>query len=653
MSAMRLVGFFSCVMTCLALTACGRGPHRSVHVSVGSLDPAALRWSGRPVTSAAIRGDEVWLEVPLDAPSRDAALVLEHPEACPAEVAITRGAEPIVAELRELFTVPTDLPQLGFGQPFSIQARPHCREAMLARVEWTAEGVDGPIAVEMNGYRVRGRTKPLDESVRIPPFGIVPLSPRTRSLATLRATLTLPGRAPFVRTVHVSAMPRASGLPSLPLGGAVLLAGGPFEVRESAPEARSRPSPLDERGLSIFVPDTDGRWTLVNDRGQELSLRVGRHDDAPLDCGRPECHANAGQHAVDSAMTHAFFRQYTVEGLGVAASCTIGCHTTGENGLHDGGYRDIATWLGYDDHRLVDGWERMPRELRRFAGVGCSACHGPAEIPEPMARWAVLRVDVCAVCHDAPPRYGHVAAWRTQAMSRSDADPRTHTGACATCHTTDGFLDMLGARENVSPPPSDQRPIGITCQACHSVHDEQRRLDGLVRRFPRPAALEAAGHPGQSSEVCWSCHAPREGEALPSATTAALVLGLGARSVTDVAAPHAGLEETCVGCHRGGPAELERGRGHAFGVDAQACVSCHADGAPRDPSIAERARRLAASLDLSSEHVDGGTELDALRYDLALVLRDPAPDAHGGRFARAILDRVEASLARAPAPPGP
>jgi hypothetical protein len=35
----------------------------------------------------------------------------------------------------------------------------------------------------------------------------------------------------------------------------------------------------------------------------------------------------------------------------------------------------------------------MPRELRRTSGVGCIACHGPAAIPEPAARYLVLRAE--------------------------------------------------------------------------------------------------------------------------------------------------------------------------------------------------------------------------------------------------------------------
>jgi hypothetical protein len=147
---------------------------------------------------------------------------------------------------------------------------------------------------------------------------------------------------------------------------------------------------------------------LKDDAGHALSVQSGRYDQMPLDCGRSDCHAAIAQSAADSPMTQAL-----ASDLGGCHSlekpeCATACHATGEPGTDDGGFQHVAASLGLP--ALPSEYEELPTPLRRLSGVGCMACHGAAAIPEPSARWAVLRSDVCAVCHDAAPRYGHVQA---------------------------------------------------------------------------------------------------------------------------------------------------------------------------------------------------------------------------------------------------
>jgi hypothetical protein len=127
-------------------------------------------------------------------------------------------------------------------------------------------------------------------------------------------------------------------------------------------------------------------------------------------------------------------------GLGAdyVPECAIACHAVGEPGLADGGFVNVARALGYllPHHPEPDPWPGVPRALRRLAGVGCTACHGPAAIPEPESRWAILRSDVCAFCHDAPPRYRHVQAWRSSKMATPSqaALSRERSAGCDGCH---------------------------------------------------------------------------------------------------------------------------------------------------------------------------------------------------------------------------
>src|SRR5260221_3990422 len=150
--------------------------------------------------------------------------------------------------------------------------------------------------------------------------------------------------------------------------------------------------------------------------------------------------------------------------------CSVGCHATGEPGTHDGGFLDVAAELREPTPFEPSPFEHvhdigdLPRPLRRLGSVGCLACHGPGALPEADARWSILRTDVCAYCHDAPPRYGHVEGWRASAMARADRGQETGSrSTCVGCHTTWGFLERVGgSREAAARRPPDQgRAIGI------------------------------------------------------------------------------------------------------------------------------------------------------------------------------------------------
>ncbi len=298
-------------------------------------------------------------------------------------------------------------------------------------------------------------------------------------------------------------------------------------------------------------------------------------------------------------------------------------------------------------------WQALPRDLHRLGGVGCLACHGPGAIPEASARWSVLRADVCAVCHDAPPRYGHVAAWRGTAMARADANPRARSErACARCHTTAGFLATVSTPER---QPVDRRtpegvgPVGISCSACHAVHDPKRpqAARALLRDTPVPAMLS-----GTPANVCLPCHTPDAADARPSASAAAVWLGRGgldpATGAPLTGAPlHAGIAGGCVGCHRAGPDDVERGAGHGFRAPASVCTPCHGQ-ARMTSDVRARAGELWRSLRKqepptpahadATVNVDRRTPLGRAAWNVLLVLEDRGAGAHNARYARALLD---------------
>ncbi len=568
---------------------------------------------------------------------------------------------------------------VGFERPFSITARVTCAGVGRGRIAWRqiAGASLRELATTDDGFGVTGRGPGFANAHPGPlPWGVVPISPRTRGEVTLEALWTDGGGHRRRREVQIAAAPRARGLSNTAIGTRVYLGGDGWRLMAVPPSSRAT---LDlPPGPASLIPDLAGDYRLADARGRELVLRAGRYDEAPLDCGRAGCHAAITEDAARSPMTTVLAR-----GLGPIAGssgpafgpdypgCALACHATGEIGPSDGGFTDVARELGVPADR-PQRWEELPRALRRLGGVGCLACHGPAALPPPTARWSVLRTDVCAVCHDAPPRYGHVAAWQATAMAHADRDTRARSDrGCAGCHTTSGFLAATGARAD-RRPPAEAEPIGITCAACHAVHaHETGGPPGALLRAPPPPPLLAriTGDPRVAvdprSAVCLPCHTPDLEAPLPSASAAALWLGRGGFDPASGqplvgGAVHAGARGGCVACHRGGPEELARGAGHRFAATPATCSPCHTKPVP-PTDLAARARRLwdtwqqvagpsasgSAPAHAGALRLDRGTPLGRAAWDVLLVLEDPGADAHNARYARALLAAAEPAIAQA------
>ena len=683
---------------CVVLLACGPPADRDLAWIVIVAPP------GVDLTDATVTPEMTGVRRVLLAPGRwsfgvprvalSRGMTLNAAGVCPA----TLDTDTERVELAPWLEAPP-MPALGWGSPFRIEVRPGCREATAGGIEWRHVGgiAPGELSTDRNGFVVTGRAARFEEAFDgDAPWGVVPLSPRTRGESMLEGVWTGEGRPVARLRIRIAAAPRATGLPSVPLGARVDLGGDGWRLVD-----RPRGSSAElvtGLGRTALVPDTVGTWQLRDEHDRELLLRAGRYDDTPLDCGRPDCHAPEATAVLSSPMTSVFARGLE-GGLGsdYDPSCAIGCHTVGEPGVPDGGFAHVLHTGGFalptSPH---DGaWDALPVALQRLAGVGCVACHGPGAIPAPESRWAIVRSDVCAICHDAPPRYGHVVAWRGSAMSRSDEDPRTRAVGCRDCHTTLGFLARIGVREvgagstgmagalaagavpdagSTGQPmePAARHddvqasvgPIGIACAACHAPHGEHVGV-ALLRRVPLPSTVASA--PDQSL-VCTACHAETSDEtatALPRASAATLLFA--------TSADHRSVEAGCIGCHRAGPAEgapLERGTAHAFAVDAGACASCHeGEPSPLDRAaaasteLATRARELFDALVargvVRASPADRDTDpLHAQRPELrspahplagaarnvTLVLEDPAAGAHAPAHARRLLDEAAAAL---------
>lgn len=559
------------------------------------------------------------------------------PDACPIEVPLG-DARP--GEVRQVTVSPWlsvaggDLVQLGFDAPFTVTLVPGCREALAEKVEWSPTS----LRVEQNGFVVHGRTPPLSAPT---PWGIVPLSPRTKGELVLTAK-----SAGHTLTLRASAAARASGLPSVAVSQRVLLGGSGWRVRERAKDGKAEVTALGQ--LSAFQPDARGRWVLEDGDKRELSLVAGTHSETLLDCGRTDCHPSATETVKSSRMTHVFERGLRGQLVKYDAACALPCHTAGEPGLADGGFAQVARELGMSGRFELhpEAWNELPRPLRRLGGVTCTACHGPGAIPEPAARWAVLRSDVCATCHDAPPRYGHVAAWNGTRMASADRDPRARREpACRGCHTTAGFLARIGVREDAGLP-SPELELGIGCAACHAPHGAHQDR-ALVRALPAPAGLTLPDS-ARPSRICVECHGGTDGSA------ATLLWGHGAPGA------HAAVAKGCLGCHAGAPATAEaRGGSHSFRIERARCSAggCHAEGVPDvDAKLRERSKAARTALGLGLDpkrplHAStlpappAGAKKEAL--EIARVLdSDPAAAVHDAKRTRALLARLDELLGK-------
>lgn len=618
--------------------------------------------------------------------ARTGEVRVEIPGACPLIVPsseLTPGTAKHRTLVRRLEVQPPPHPRdLGYDTPFVLKAVQTCPPSSGATVTWRQ--VAGPalhdVRTDASGLRFEARTASLrDVALEPPARGIVPISQRTSAAIVVEAQWSpAPGdaSAPVRSRVDLASASRAHGLPNVGVDEGVLLAGSGWAIAGAPHDASAT---LQHSGaLTRLIPDVAGSWILHDAEGRTLSLRAGRYDETPLDCGRSSCHGPIADAVQTSAMTTAL-RRFTGDDDRAPGdvACALACHATGQPGTHDGGFTDVMKGL---DVRVA--WSSLPRAARRLGGVTCLGCHGPSAIPESSARWAILRADVCATCHDAPPTYGHVAGWRSSRMARSDADSQTRTDAtCALCHTTSGFLASLSEGSDNRAPPPDVEPIGIACAACHAPHDTHAArgaasADHLLRDVVLPEPLVGLSLPGRT-RICVRCHAPLAsfasapagGTLSPPASAATIWLGRGGvdpqtGAPIDAPSVHGAVDGGCIGCHCTGPSDLERGANHGFKVDVSKCATCHPGTVPdsatighdlheqaaavlaklvamKPPASKDRPRHAAAFM-LSDDRIGRAI------YDALLVLEDPAAAAHNAPFARALIQAARSAQGGAP-----
>ena len=152
-------------------------------------------------------------------------------------------------------------------------------------------------------------------------------------------------------------------MPSLGSGTRVLLAGGPYALRERPPESSAELATTTEArdpsgsalSLTALVLDRAGAFVLEEPGGETLTLRAGGHATTPLDCGRSECHAAAASAADASPMTHAL--AHDLASAMDDPSCALACHAVGEPGDVAARYRRLAREIRHPQPAVLGVFE--------------------------------------------------------------------------------------------------------------------------------------------------------------------------------------------------------------------------------------------------------------------------------------------------------
>lgn len=171
-----------------------------------------------------------------------------------------------------------------------------------------------------------------------------------------------------------------------------------------------------------------------------------------------------------------------------------------------------------------------------------------------------LSASMCGRCHQGK-HYSTYEEWNISRHASALKTVRNDTRAqdsCMKCHS----VEWITAGEH-KKPTLDQVTLGLTCEACHNVHDSK---NGKMLR-------------DQKNKLCGSCHNMDEenpGSAAfhPSSEMRRSIGGVD--TDTYIYQPNAGCED----CHRysrefNESMKLDAITGHTFKIDFRVCLKCH------------------------------------------------------------------------------
>ncbi|MBU1014250.1 MAG: ammonia-forming cytochrome c nitrite reductase subunit c552 [Bacteroidetes bacterium] len=210
----------------------------------------------------------------------------------------------------------------------------------------------------------------------------------------------------------------------------------------------------------------------------------------------------------------------------------------------------------------------------------------------------------CILCHDGGQSQGmfaQVNQWEHSLHATGEAFAR-NTGACATCHTSQGFLaNLAGTYDGIII----NNPNPINCYTCHNIHKTFTPADlGLTQTANVQLFVGGATVDFGKGNLCATCHQSRPISPMPVVDGANVTLtsyrygghhgpqanvlaGEGLIKMGGTATyginTHANyVEDGCVACHMAAATGTSTG-GHTFNVTNEetgaisyaGCTSCH------------------------------------------------------------------------------
>ena len=176
----------------------------------------------------------------------------------------------------------------------------------------------------------------------------------------------------------------------------------------------------------------------------------------------------------------------------------------------------------------------------------------------------------CLSCHAGAATTAHVEDPDVKPVNPAHLAPDSLTNLCVNCHANPHATNLLER--------DPHRDAGLSCDACHQVHNVDRRLALLSDDDP---------------SLCFSCHEAQKGDfVLPThhpVSEGVVRCGDCHISVAQSAKQHvpSGPSETCLQCHAmfQGPYPFEHAAAVDYSTEEGGCLNCHAPHGSPNPRL--------------------------------------------------------------------
>jgi len=396
-----------------------------------------------------------------------------------------------------------------------------------------------------------------------------------------------------------------------------------------------------------FTPDVEGTYQVsVTDASDSSTFTIavyagtwrgvitGKDEDGrPVaDVACTSCHSGTGAPDTFTPWAQSGHAEIFSTNLDTSThyseSC-FSCHSVGyDTGVTNNGFDDAADYQAFLDSGMLnvpgDNWTTMLAEYpesAQLANIQCENCHGPQEGNAHMIGGGVrenLSSDLCGSCHGEPARHGRFQQWQLSGHANYElAISEGEDGACARCHTGNGFLAWVPVLLDDDPNTDPLADVEVTwasheihpvtCQACHDPHavgtvsgDENNATVRITGNTPPLLAGFTAETVGNGA-ICMTCHNSRRGlrndgnygeiagttEAFRAphlGTQTDVIMGQNAYGIeVGDRSPHSLVGDSCVTCHMQAtppPPGLSYnlgGTNHTFFAAPEICADCHGD----------------------------------------------------------------------------